>query len=150
MGVDLSPGMLAVARGRLGPRADLVVGDALRLPFPSGIFDLALSASALHHWRDPVSTLHEIRRVLRPAGRITITDWCADRWIARLRDRILRLFESAHFRAHRSSELAAMLEAAGFRDVRIERWRSGWRWNLMTGTAARSEDDRSTTISAAR
>lgn len=134
-GVDLSPAMLALARRRLGSRAILVVADAGRLPFRSQGFDLAVSASALHYWRDPIATLREIRRVLRPGGRIAITDWCADRWIDRLRDRFLRLVEPAHFRVHRAAELAGLLAQAGFRDVRVEPYRLDWFWGLMTGTA---------------
>lgn len=134
-GVDLSPGMLAAARRRLGSRAALVAGTADRLPFPDDGFDLAVSTSALHHWHDPVAAIAEIRRVLRPGGRATITDWCADRWLDRLRDRLLRRTESAHHRSFRSVELAALLADAGFGDVRIERWRIGFRWGMMTATA---------------
>lgn len=134
-GVDLSPETLAVAHAKLGRRAILVAGDAARLPFRSRSFDAALSVSALHYWRDPVATLGEIRRVLRPVGRIAITDWCADRWIDRLHDRILRRVEPAHFRVYRASDFEAMLTAAGFGEVRVERYRIGRFWKLMTGTA---------------
>lgn len=127
--------MLAVARARLGARATLVAANAARLPFRSASFDVALSASVLHYWREPVATLREIRRTIRPGGRVAITDWCADRWIERLRDRVLQRVEPAHFRVHRSADLAAMLSEAGFRDVRVERYRLGRRWELMTGTA---------------
>lgn len=134
-GVDLSPGMLAVARRKLGHRATLVAGSAERLPFRSRRFDVVLSASALHFWRDPSAALSEIHRVLRPRGRIAITDWCANGWIDRLRDLVLRRVEPAHFRVYRTWELAAMLTAAGFDDVRVERYRIGPRWGLMTGVA---------------
>lgn len=134
-GVDLSQRMLVVARRTLGARAILVAGNAARLPFRSGSFDAALSVSALHYWRDPASTIREIRRALRPGGRIAITDWCADRWIDRLHDRIQRRVEPAHFRVHRASDLAAMLTAVGFGDVRVERYRIGRFWRLMTATA---------------
>jgi len=139
-GVDLSPGMLTVSRRTLGPRAMLAVGDAARLPFRSRTFDLALSLSALHYWPEPEAALGEIRRVLRPGGRVAITDWCADFRIDRLRDRIRRCVEPAHDRVHRSAELDTMLARSGFCDVRIERWRTGWRWGLMTATATRPAD----------
>lgn len=134
-GVDLSPGMLGAARRRLGSRAALVTGTADRLPFREDAFDLVVSTSALHHWPDPVAAIGEMRRVLRPAGRAAITDRCADRWLDRLRDRLLRRTESAHHRSLRSVELAALLADAGFADVRVERWRIGFRWGMMTATA---------------
>jgi ubiquinone/menaquinone biosynthesis C-methylase UbiE len=128
--------MLAVAREKLGPRAGLAAADATRLPFPAARFDLALSSSALHHWSDPLGALREMARVLRPGGRVAITDWSGDRWVERLRTRLLRRREHGHLRVYRSAELAALLEQTGFVDVRVERWRIGWRWSLMTATAA--------------
>ena len=134
VGVDLSPRMLEVARRKLGARASLTAGDAARLPFRSQVFDVALSASVLHFWREPRAALGEIRRVLAPGGRVAITDWCADAWIERFRDRILRVFEPAHFRVYRTADLVGMLESAGFDEVGVQRWRIGWRWSIMTAT----------------
>lgn len=135
VGVDLSPGMLARARDRLGARAALVAGSALRLPFRGATFDLVVSASALHHMPDPPLAVAEMRRVLRPGGRVAITDWCADGWLVRLRDRVLRRRDPGYARALRAAELASLLAQAGFSDVRVDRWRIGFRWGLMTGSA---------------
>jgi ubiquinone/menaquinone biosynthesis C-methylase UbiE len=137
-GVDLSPGMLAEARRKLPRRAILVAGDAARLPFRGAAFGVAVSVSALHHWGDPGAVLGEARRVLEPGGRLVLTDWCGDRWLERLRAALHRRHDHAGLRVYRSSELTALLTSAGFRDVRVERWRSGWRWSLMTATATRA------------
>ena len=133
-GVDLSTGMLAVARGRLGRRGALAVADAARLPYRPARFDLALSSSALHHWDEPQRAVREMARVLRPGGRVAITDWCGDRWVERLRARFVRRREHDRLRVYRSTELATLLDEAGFVDVQVERWRIGWRWSLMTAT----------------
>ena len=93
----------------------------------------------LHFWRDPRAALGEILRILAPGGQIVITDWCADAWVERLRDRILRVFEPAHFSVYRTADLVGMLESAGFHEVAIQRWRIGRRWNLMTATATRTD-----------
>jgi ubiquinone/menaquinone biosynthesis C-methylase UbiE len=140
-GVDLSFGMLAVARGKLGRRGALAVADAAALPFPAARFDLVVSSSALHHWSEPLRALREMARILRQGGEVAITDWCGDRWVERLRTRILRRREHDHVRVFRSAELTALLEEAGFVHVRVERWRIGWRWSLMTATAARAGRD---------
>ena len=70
-----------------------------------------------------------------PGGRVAITDWCADRWLDRWRNRLFRRLEPSHARALRAHELATLLTNAGFMAIRIERWRIGFRWGLMTATA---------------
>ncbi|HET9582383.1 MAG TPA: methyltransferase domain-containing protein [Gemmatimonadota bacterium] len=136
-GVDLSPAMLAVARRRLEGRALLVAADAADLPFPDRAFDLVVSTSALHYWPDPAAGVAEIARVLEPEGRISITDWCDDYLACRIADFALRILEPAHGRTHGTAALAGLLREAGFEDVRVERYRIGRLWGLMTATAAR-------------
>ncbi|MEA2170467.1 MAG: hypothetical protein QOF76_3767 [Solirubrobacteraceae bacterium] len=70
-GIDASGGMLEVARRRLGADADLHVADlANPLPFPDGVFDDVIASLVLHYLEDWGPTLAELRRVLRPAGRL--------------------------------------------------------------------------------
>jgi ubiquinone/menaquinone biosynthesis C-methylase UbiE len=83
VGLDASSGMLGIAardaartltvdqRGRL----ELVVGDAARLPFADGSFDLVLASFVLQLVADRTSSLREIRRVLRPQGRFASVTW---------------------------------------------------------------------------
>ncbi|MFG2078612.1 class I SAM-dependent methyltransferase [Nonomuraea maritima] len=70
-GIDASAGMLAVARRRLGDDADLRVVD-LRdpLPFADGAFDDVVASLVLHYLEDWGPTLAEMRRVLKPGGRL--------------------------------------------------------------------------------
>jgi SAM-dependent methyltransferase len=70
-GFDKSTGMLEVARRRLGPDADLQVADLGRpLPFPDGAFDDVIASLVLHYLEDWTAPLAELRRVLRPGGRL--------------------------------------------------------------------------------
>lgn len=50
-----------------------VQGDAERLPFADGTFDAVICAELLEHVFDPRQVVREIRRVLRPGGRVLIT-----------------------------------------------------------------------------
>jgi SAM-dependent methyltransferase len=70
-GIDASAGMLALARRRLGGDADLHVVDVRDpLPFPDGAFDDVVASLVLHYLEDWGPTLAEMRRVLRPGGRL--------------------------------------------------------------------------------
>jgi SAM-dependent methyltransferase len=70
-GFDKSAAMLAIARRRLGPDADLRVADlATPLPYPDGAFDDVIASLVLHYLEDWTAPLAELRRVLRPGGRL--------------------------------------------------------------------------------
>jgi ubiquinone/menaquinone biosynthesis C-methylase UbiE len=70
-GVDASAGMLALARRRLGDGVDLRVADlGDPLPFDDGAFDDVVASLVLHYLEDWGPTLAEMRRVLRPGGRL--------------------------------------------------------------------------------
>lgn len=74
--IDLSPRMLARARGRSGVRARvrLHVMDVQRLAFPDATFDAVLSTCVFCSVPDPVAGLAELRRVLRPTGRAILLE----------------------------------------------------------------------------
>lgn len=70
-GFDKSAGMLAQARLRLGDDADLRVADlGGPLPFPDATFDDVTASLVLHYLRDWGPALAELRRVLKPGGRL--------------------------------------------------------------------------------
>lgn len=72
-GIDLSPGMLAVARrhsDRLGLAADLQVMNAERLDFPDQSFDCVIFSLCLCTIPDPERAIREGLRVVRPGGRL--------------------------------------------------------------------------------
>lgn len=70
-GIDASAGMLALARRRLGEDADLRVADlGDPLPFDDDAFDDVVASLVLHYLEDWGPTLAEVRRVLRPGGRL--------------------------------------------------------------------------------
>lgn len=74
-GVDLTPRHVELARAHLEAldlEADVVEGDAERLPFPDNSFDRVSSNGVLHHIPDIERALAEIRRVLRPGGDVRI------------------------------------------------------------------------------
>jgi SAM-dependent methyltransferase len=67
LGVDLSPGMLAAARGG-APEVRLLAGDAAALPLVDSVADVMLAPHMLNHVPDRVAAVREFRRVTRPGG----------------------------------------------------------------------------------
>jgi ubiquinone/menaquinone biosynthesis C-methylase UbiE len=72
MGIDLSPEMLSVARSKAKGR--MAQGDALRLPFASGIADVVLCTLSLGYLSPVRRAMEEMRRVARPGGAVIVTD----------------------------------------------------------------------------
>jgi SAM-dependent methyltransferase len=76
-GVDIAAGPVEMARHRLagvpGARPEQVQqGSVLELPFPDASFDLVASIGCLHHTGDLFGAIQEVRRVLRPGGRLVL------------------------------------------------------------------------------
>ncbi len=70
-GFDSSAGMLEQARRRLGDDADLRVAELGRpLPYADGAFDDVIASLVLHYLEDWGPALAELRRVLKPGGRL--------------------------------------------------------------------------------
>jgi ubiquinone/menaquinone biosynthesis C-methylase UbiE len=74
VGLDFAPGMIEKARGRPEP-VQWDVGDAEKLPYPDAAFDVVVSAFGVIFAPDPERVVSELRRVLRPAGRVGLTTW---------------------------------------------------------------------------
>lgn len=73
-GLDASEALLAIARERV-PAGSFIHGDLEKLPFPDGTFDAALAANSVIFAEDIPQAVRELRRVLRPGGRVAITSW---------------------------------------------------------------------------
>lgn len=72
VGVDSSPKMIEVARDAVGAHGEFHVGRAEELPVASEAFDGVVMRWVVHHL-DRSAAFAEIRRVLRPGGRLVIT-----------------------------------------------------------------------------
>lgn len=116
VGVDASPTMLARgtedARRAGTENLALVRGDATALPFRAESFDAACCFAALHLFADPFAALDEMRRVLRPGGRIAImTSVRRQLTIRPLKPLVER---TSGMRVFEADEIVGALEQRGF------------------------------------
>ncbi len=75
---DFSLGMLGAAPKRAG--VDLVGADGLALPFSDGAFDAATISFGLRNVADTVACLRELRRVVKPGGRLVVCEFSRPVW----------------------------------------------------------------------
>jgi ubiquinone/menaquinone biosynthesis C-methylase UbiE len=78
-GLDISPDMIAVAERNakeygLAHRVEYVHSSGNRMPFDDNTFDAAFTNGSLHEWADPRSTFDETWRVVKPGGKVFISD----------------------------------------------------------------------------
>ena len=74
--LDFASRMLDLARKKVvGKGIDLVRGDALRMPFPDNAFDGAIVAYGMRNFPDRFLGLQEMRRVVKPHGRVVILEF---------------------------------------------------------------------------
>jgi demethylmenaquinone methyltransferase/2-methoxy-6-polyprenyl-1,4-benzoquinol methylase len=142
VGLDFSAAMLERAR-RKAPRLEWVQGDLLALPYGEGEFDAATVGFGIRNVADLEAGLRELRRVVRPGGRVGILEITRPRgalrvfyslWFDRvvpLLGRVLPGGEAYTYlpasvrRFPGPEELAAALRGAGFEDVRYRLFAGG-------------------------
>jgi ubiquinone/menaquinone biosynthesis C-methylase UbiE len=134
---DLTAQMLAVvereAEARKLPNIATVQGMAEELPFPDAHFECVISRYSAHHWRDVTVALREVRRVLKPVGRVLLIDSVGGE--TPLLDTHLQAVEilrdPSHIRNYSSREWLALFREAGFIATVRKEWPvliefSGW------------------------
>lgn len=125
-GVDYSAANTALAQGAaqaagLAEKARFTSGDAEQLPCPDGVFDAVVCECALCTFPDKAKAAAEFARVLRPGGRLGLTDVTADPdrlppELTGLGARIACIADARPLSAY-----AQILAAAGLRTVHTER-----------------------------
>lgn len=117
-GIDLSPGMLAIAREKLsGLDVELVEGDVLTLPLPD-VFDAGVTALVLEHIADLSAFFARVAHMLKPGGGFYISEIHPDRIAggtqANFVDRDGEAVRLTSF-AHTEADIRSAADGAGLR-----------------------------------
>jgi ubiquinone/menaquinone biosynthesis C-methylase UbiE len=113
VGVDVVPELLERARRGAPANATFVDGDATKLPFEDGSFDLSCCRRTLHHIARPERAVAELTRVTAPGGRVLVDDQIApvDPLAALELDRFERARDPSHTRTLPDIDLRHLFEA---------------------------------------
>lgn len=147
-GLDITPAMLLRGAARLAAeglltRTRLVCGSALVMPLADASFDVALCALGAHHIGPGL--VSEMRRVLRPGGRMVLADVCANAFWRSLAGAVLlrallvgyglalrseraRAEIEAFDRVRTAGEWRALLAGHGFADIALQPVRPRFPW----------------------
>ncbi len=126
---DLAAPMLATVAASANERGLSNIrteqGPAERLPFDDASFDWVVSRFSAHHWHDVPQALAQVRRVLKPGGRVLFIDVAgADHPLLDTHLHAVELLrDGSHVRNYRADEWSAFFAAAGFDANVCERWR---------------------------
>jgi SAM-dependent methyltransferase len=124
VGIDAEP--LAIDKAReLFPELQFQLANVVRVPFEEASFDKAVAADLVEHLDDEslAAMLRETRRVLRPAGTLSIYTPNPKHPIERLKSRNLILAENpTHIGLRDAATLEAMLRRGGF-EIEVADWR---------------------------
>jgi ubiquinone/menaquinone biosynthesis C-methylase UbiE len=119
VGIDVSAGMIEVARGKpelSGVR--LEVGSSEALPLEDASCDVVVSTISFHHWSDQAAGLRDVARVLRPDGHLLLVDFLVRGRMAPL----VRRFASGHGAGIRDEgELLRLISRASLRAQTLRR-----------------------------
>jgi arsenite methyltransferase len=140
VGVECAPYMLEAA-GDLPAGCEIVSADLHdpHLPLADNSVDAAVASVVLHEMHQPVRTLQEVRRCLKPGGRFYVLDWVRAPLAQYLAGTELDVFDRStpvealedlfiHFIEHNrfsADDLVFMLEQTGFRVLKQEVMREG-------------------------
>jgi len=140
--IEIDPVMVNYARQHLDKtsqcRYQIIEGSINRTGLPDNSFDFAISRLLFEHMPDPADALNEIKRLLKPGGRLVmteadyamrvLTDPCFSE-VEAIRDRLMKYQYSLGGNKTIGREMWQLLKRAGFENLDIESivWHSGYK-----------------------
>lgn len=127
--IDATPEMIRLAQMRFKNahlrNGHFKVASAERLPFRAGQFHQVIIRLSFHHFTDVPAVLEQIRRVMRPEGRLIVADIVSseDADESALHNSLEKLRDPTHVRMYSAGNLLDIMQFGGFQVVHHESWR---------------------------
>jgi len=131
-GIDLSAGMLTVARQKLHQDIKLYQSSLSWTDLSNQQFDLVITNSVFHFVTDKSLFLNECKRVLKPNGYLLINDWNRDYLFISFYDWYLNTIKKSYSQSLGSNELTSTLAKNNFVSQSSSRYRIGLSWGMFT------------------
>lgn len=133
IGIDISEEMLLKAEKKCQnyPNVSFQKATASALPFEDNYFDIIVSASAFHYFENPDTALKEMKRVLKPDGKVVILDWCKDYLLMQFLDLWLKFIDPAYKHCYTQKQFHHLLTSAEFNIKRATKFNIDILWQMM-------------------
>ncbi len=116
-GVDMSDKMIEKAAENFGGKSNFrfITANAESIPLDVGLFETIICTNSFHHYLNPLKSLKEMSRLLKPGGAAYILDLSADYGIIKIMDKVSKIFDRSHVKLYGTGEFKKLFENAGLK-----------------------------------
>jgi len=141
MGVDPNPSMLEEAQKRISDNTILRQASAYEIPADDQSFDRIVCLNSFHYFERPEKALREMRRVMKPNGKLILTDWRANRTTHVILKIALTAIRHPYHHIYSTEQIQATLKDEGYETNEIHTYFVRPIWALFSLSASISKSD---------
>jgi 2-polyprenyl-3-methyl-5-hydroxy-6-metoxy-1,4-benzoquinol methylase len=119
-GLDISPKMVNMAKTKFNhsDNVKIQIGSAEKLPYKNSTFDYVTCILSFHHYPNSLISLKEMFRVLKPKGKLFLSDPFTGGLISKLMNVVNRLvFQEKNIRIYTKEQMLKMFKDLGFTNI---------------------------------